>query len=111
MAQLFEIFHELTMNFTFIYISTVTFTVILLQNSHLFYESLLSVHAFQKKMDLFIVFSENKNEEKNIDKEIDRGSILNFSSDDTDNVMTFFIHCHYLWATPLKVCYKTFKNT
>ncbi|XP_071518290.1 LOW QUALITY PROTEIN: ATP-binding cassette sub-family C member 9 [Panulirus ornatus] len=34
---------------------------------------------------------------------VDAGIVINLSSEDTDNVMTFFMHCHYIWAIPLKV--------
>nr|XP_053630896.1 ATP-binding cassette sub-family C member Sur-like [Cherax quadricarinatus] len=34
---------------------------------------------------------------------VDTGAVINLSSEDADNVMTFFMHCHYTWAIPLKV--------
>nr|XP_045592637.1 ATP-binding cassette sub-family C member Sur-like [Procambarus clarkii] len=34
---------------------------------------------------------------------VDAGAVINLSSEDADNVMTFFMHCHYIWAIPLKV--------
>ncbi|XP_042213487.1 ATP-binding cassette sub-family C member 9-like isoform X2 [Homarus americanus] len=34
---------------------------------------------------------------------VDAGSVINLSSEDADNLMTFFMHCHYIWAIPLKV--------
>ncbi|CAL4064790.1 unnamed protein product, partial [Meganyctiphanes norvegica] len=35
---------------------------------------------------------------------VDAGSIINLTSEDADNIMTFFMHCHYIWAIPLKIC-------
>ncbi|XP_066953710.1 ATP-binding cassette sub-family C member 9-like [Macrobrachium rosenbergii] len=31
------------------------------------------------------------------------GTVINLSSEDADNIMTFFMHCHYIWAIPLKI--------
>ncbi|KAG0730314.1 ATP-binding cassette sub-family C member Sur [Chionoecetes opilio] len=33
----------------------------------------------------------------------DAGAIINLTSEDSDNILTFFMHCHYIWAIPLKV--------
>ncbi|XP_050714538.1 ATP-binding cassette sub-family C member 8-like isoform X2 [Eriocheir sinensis] len=33
----------------------------------------------------------------------DAGSIINLTSEDADNILTFFLHCHYTWAIPMKV--------
>ncbi|KAK4297665.1 hypothetical protein Pmani_029928 [Petrolisthes manimaculis] len=33
----------------------------------------------------------------------DAGTVINLCAEDADNIMTFFTHCHYLWAIPLKV--------
>ncbi|XP_063873338.1 ATP-binding cassette sub-family C member 9-like isoform X2 [Scylla paramamosain] len=33
----------------------------------------------------------------------DAGTIINLTSEDSDNILTFFMHCHYIWAIPLKV--------
>lgn len=34
---------------------------------------------------------------------VDAGGVINLSSEDADSIMTFFMHCHYIWAIPLKV--------
>ncbi|XP_042877609.1 ATP-binding cassette sub-family C member 9-like isoform X1 [Penaeus japonicus] len=34
---------------------------------------------------------------------VDAGGVINLSSEDADNIMTFFMHCHYIWAIPLKI--------
>ncbi|XP_063611389.1 ATP-binding cassette sub-family C member 9-like [Penaeus indicus] len=34
---------------------------------------------------------------------VDAGGVINLSSEDADSIMTFFMHCHYIWAIPLKI--------